>query len=958
MRKQVNIAIILILAVFSTSVLAQSFSIKGVVTDKDNNPLVGSNVILEGTLYGSSTDNDGYYTIKGVPAGSYTLSIYYVGYRTYKEGITVENSDLTLNAKLEEDQLNADAIVVTGVFDQRSKMESSVAISVLTPKQLELQANSSAAEMLKNVPGVYVNSSLGEIRNTVYSRGVSVGSNDGASGFYYVSMQEDGLPVTNATYNNYGPDYFLRPDITLQRLEAVRGGTASILGNNAPGGIFNYVSKIGGMEFEAEARAKYGLEGNLENPFYRFDAGFGGPISKEHKLTYYVGGFYRQGDGARYPGYPMNNGGQIKGNISKFFENGSLMLYAKYLNDKNAWYEFLPTIGFKDPKQPKGVEQTNSVLIPPVEADFYVNDTNEKKHFDSRDKIHCKDISIGLNFEYSFGQGWNVDNKIRYSNKTALWNTTAVVYPFAVDGFIWYAITGNLGRLGTYSFQDMSGNEIASITQVFDPNQVPVPFAFNVNHSELPGQSIQPNSVFFNPLNYNENNIDETMDQFKISKELNNMRFTAGAFYAYTDVNQLRNVNSSGEMYSLMSSPRPKPTMITYTDPNNGDVYRITNPDGVRGGSGASSAINIINPSQSDLALFFGHNWEVNKKINLDWGIRYETITIKGTNDIPESFDLGDGGADGDTLTLYDNTINRVTSSYDYEESVNTFSFSAGLNYKFNEKYAVYGRYSQGEKAPDMTGFTYINSPASLLQSSNPIAQKTQQVELGLKTRYDAFTVFVTPFYSILSNVPSLSVGQEDTGDPNSLYLTPTLYNKYVTYGVELEGNYSIVTNFDVRAVATFQKSEAEDYKGWVLGADGRADDEIQDFSGNETDNQANIILRITPTYQTKKFFVSVDWSYMGERAANVPNAFNLPAYNMTNLNAGYNITPKIQLQLNINNLFDQNGVMGWSAPGGFPAALDRQGFTKEMLEANPDVVYSTLSLPPRAAFMTLNYKW
>jgi hypothetical protein len=49
---------------------------------------------------------------------------------------------------------------------------------------------------------------------------------------------------------------------------------------------------------------------------------------------------------------------------------------------------------------------------------------------------------------------------------------------------------------------------------------------------------------------------------------------------------------------------------------------------------------------------------------------------------------------------------------------------------------------------------------------------------------------------------------------------------------------------------------------------------------------------------------------------------------------------------------------MGWSAPGGFPAALDRQGFTKDMLAANPNAVYSTLSLPPRAYFLTVRYKF
>jgi len=218
---------------------------------------------------------------------------------------------------LKENVAALEEVIVTGVFDKRTRMESSVAISTLSAKQFDKLAISSAADLLKNIPGVFVNTSLGEIRNTVYSRGVSVGSNDGASGYYYVSMQEDGLPVTNATFGNYGPDYFLRTDATLGKLEAVRGGTASILGNNAPGGIFNYVSKTGGKEFAGEIRAKYGLEGNGQNPFYRTDVNFGGPLSKDKSLTYNIGGFYRQADGARYPGYPMNNGGQVKANLVK-----------------------------------------------------------------------------------------------------------------------------------------------------------------------------------------------------------------------------------------------------------------------------------------------------------------------------------------------------------------------------------------------------------------------------------------------------------------------------------------------------------------------------------------------------------------------------------------------------------------------------------------------------------------
>jgi outer membrane receptor for ferrienterochelin and colicin len=92
------------------------------------------------------------------------------------------------NIILNESVVAEDEVIVTGVFDRRKKMEASVAISTVSAAQMSKLAPTSAADLLKNVPGVYVNSSLGEVRNTVYSRGVSVGSNDGASGYYYVSM--------------------------------------------------------------------------------------------------------------------------------------------------------------------------------------------------------------------------------------------------------------------------------------------------------------------------------------------------------------------------------------------------------------------------------------------------------------------------------------------------------------------------------------------------------------------------------------------------------------------------------------------------------------------------------------------------------------------------------------------------------------------------------------------------
>ncbi|RTY96847.1 hypothetical protein EKL98_16390 [Flavobacterium bomense] len=137
----------------------------------------------------------------------------------------------------------------------------------------------------------------------------------------------------------------------------------------------------------------------------------------------------------------------------------------------------------------------------------------------------------------------------------------------------------------------------------------------------------------------------------------------------------------------------------------------------------------------------------------------------------------------------------------------------------------------------------------------------------------------------------------------------------------------------------------------------GPADDEKIYFDGNNNDNIGNMFT-ITPTYSTDKFSASINWQYMGERWANVGNAFQLPSFHSFDLNTSYKISEKIQVNFSINNILNTYGIMGWAAPGGFPAALDTQGFTKAMLDANPQAVYSTLPIMPRAYFLTLSYKF
>lgn len=937
------LAWLFLLSCLGTTAWAQQTKVTGTVTDEKGAPLPGVTVSVKDSNAGVATDKDGNYSISVSAQG--TLVFKFLGYTTR---LVPVNSRSVIKVSLEPNNSNLNEVVVTGVFDKRTAMNASIAISAVSAKQIEQQAPLSGADLLKNIPGVYVNSSLGEIRNTVYSRGVSVGSNDGASGYYYVSMQEDGLPVTNATFGNYGPDYFYRPDATLGKLEAVRGGTASILGNNAPGGIFNYISKTGGQTFQGEFRAKVGLEGNGQNPFYRGDLDFGGPLSADKTWTYNVGGFYRYSTGAKDPGYPLNKGGQFKANIVKKYKTGSLKIYGKYLDDHNGWFEFTPTLSFTNPKPAPGFSETSSVLIPAVSAQIPVNESGNDT-YNSTNLIHSIDRSVGANWTQHLDSSWTFNNAVRFSAKNANWNTTAIVYPVALNDLVTYAILGTLGRPGTYTFTNArTGAQLGTVNSFSG-------YDFTVTNSNFPGSAVSANSLFFEPLFYVKNKSNELLDQFSFTKTLKNMSFTFGGFYGYSHVDNLNGIAGLG-----LGTIQNHPDLVNVTLTNTaGQVYQVTNPDGISGLGGGGFSDNQAN--QSQLAFYFGHNWQITDALNLDYGVRFESMHVKGfaapaiAN--PQSSDPNYGGIDGNPLTLYDNGGGTLGTHYAFDKTVNTFSYSAGLNYRVSDKVAFYGRYSLGNKAPDLSTYFAANTAFTSASLVAP-AQHVSQAEAGLKFTESNFALFATPFYSILSNVPNVQTFTN--ADNITFYSPPIEYEKIRTYGIELESHLDFTKNFSVKAVATIQNSKALTYKVWIANANGPQDDQLVDYSGNRADNSANVILNVTPSYTAGKFFSFITWSYMGDREANVANAFTLPSFSQFNLGAGYDFTKKLQVSLNINNILDTYGVMSWSRPGTFLAALDREGYTKAMYQADvaANKPYSTIAIPPRSYFLTLTYKF
>jgi outer membrane receptor protein involved in Fe transport len=314
-------------------------------------------------------------------------------------------------AEQQADPLKLEQVVVTGTATRTSKMKQSLSVSTLDSTQLERTGATSAAELLRAVPGVRSESSGGEGNANITVRGVPLS----AGGSRYVQMQEDGLPVLMFGDIAFGTaDQFLRSDFNVDRLEVVRGGSASTLATNSPGGIINFISKTG-----KEAGGNIGLNVGLVRKELRLDADYGGKIGAA--TTFHIGGFQRVGDGGRPAEFNSANGGQIKGNITQALDNGYVRLSFKSLDDRTPTFLPVPVTTTADGKinTIPGIDPRTAFFITPsLQRDTGLNRDNGQTTSSTRDGLRVKSTAVGLEAQLKLGEGWTLDEKFRRSSNS------------------------------------------------------------------------------------------------------------------------------------------------------------------------------------------------------------------------------------------------------------------------------------------------------------------------------------------------------------------------------------------------------------------------------------------------------------------------------------------------------------------------------------------------------------
>ncbi len=930
---------------FASVVFGQEVgTIKGIVLDENESPLIGSTILIEGTTQGTTADIDGSYTIPNVAPGSYQLEFSFMGFSAKLIPITVTaGQTTTINATLGEDALQMDEIIVTGALDKRTKLESSVAITSMDAKVIEQRSPRGTGELIAAVPGTFVDNSSGEVGATVYARGLATGIRT-QPGFHYVSLQEDGLPVLSTQFQFSIMDMYHRPDGTVGKFEAIRGGSASTSSANSPGGIFNFISNEGKDKLSAKAKFQFGLQGSL-NSLVRTDVNVGGPI--KNNWYYNLGGFYRMDEGARELPYNANVGGQFKANVVRKHDRGNFKIYGKLLNDKVSRYEYIPINNLVDITPIADFNLHTSTIYPDVigenlpDGEYFMNDETRTRTFDPSKGIKTQNYALGASLSQEAGRGWIVRNNLKYSYANQQYSQYA-------GNIIFEPETGlaEFFQLPTFIFNDFDYKDFATGEVLYNK-----------------GDGIEQIDKIWAAAGFTiENKIHDFINQFSVSKEIKRHQFSVGFYASHADVD----VAWTGDAIASTLEANPRPFLITHPKPSfipgNFD-FKFSDPNTGLIALG-SSAYNRAVGQSSTFSVFATDLYEISEKLNIDIGVRVENVFHKGQNerfilanqylgdtipnpDIPIGFPVG---VDGDFSTFYDAGTRLGTGEFDAYNFTYTYgSGSLGINYKFNEGLAVYGRGTIGNKAPELG---YYISNFSNQAINRGFVEKIYMGEAGVKLRGRKGSIFLTGFYSRMNDVAfQLLV----PGEGGIVVFTPSTFNKIQTLGSELEVVLYPVKGLNIRMMVTAQnprfvefnyynlngtanpvfidpitgekqvhpenpttpgKSPYSNSNGELEEAGAESDDYIEQFSGNSLANVPKILSDITVSYKLERFTFYVNSRYTGKRSANRRNTLVLPGFAQFNGGIDGKITKNISASIKVNNIFNAAGLMDFDGLG------------------------------------------
>lgn len=243
MKSKNSLFTVLFLYFMTTLVVsAQGKTITGTITDENNLPLPGVNILIQNTTIGTQSDFDGKYSLT-VSTGQ-VIEFTYVGYHT--QSVTVTAATTNINIKLVVDAAELDEVIVTALGIKKEKKALGYAVTSLSTADIEQRATGDLTRILKGkAAGLDIISASGMsgAASSINIRGIiSTGNNQPL-------FVVDGVPFNTAT-NGTGLSGTSRSlDLDPNNIESVnvlKGlSAAALYGSEGRNGVIVITTKAG-----------------------------------------------------------------------------------------------------------------------------------------------------------------------------------------------------------------------------------------------------------------------------------------------------------------------------------------------------------------------------------------------------------------------------------------------------------------------------------------------------------------------------------------------------------------------------------------------------------------------------------------------------------------------------------------------------------------------------------------
>lgn len=250
----------------AASALQNANRIEGTVTDQTGAPVAGAEVTVAGASSSVKqlTNSVGRFVIDSAPTDG-TITVRASGFNAFQRKWTSSDKDLSPLEVVLTPTLSAQ-ITVTAERAETRVSDSAASVAVLSREDIATTAALTTDDALRQIPGFSLFRRSGSRTANPTSQGVSL-RGVGASGASRAAVLADGIPITDP----FGGWVFWGrvPREAINRIEVVQGGTSSLYGTDALGGVINLITRDA-RQSALSLEASYG---NQQTPDVSFFAG-------------------------------------------------------------------------------------------------------------------------------------------------------------------------------------------------------------------------------------------------------------------------------------------------------------------------------------------------------------------------------------------------------------------------------------------------------------------------------------------------------------------------------------------------------------------------------------------------------------------------------------------------------------------------------------------------------------